>query len=282
MTKLFSSVRIGQLELGHRLVTTVRSGSRLEAAGYRERATAGGLVITEALRSTDEVGPWERITEAIHDRGGIAVALMAPQVASQPAADVAIDSVMNDYQRAAQCAHAAGFDGVELDASAGSLADGFLQPRINARDDAYGGDAERRMTFLLEAAHVVADEWSNERVGIRLSPYARDGEVELFAEVMRALSEREFAYVHLASGNPDIASAPVGRPMAIASAAAQRAFRLDLTCALVASDHVDIRAAASAIGSRWADAIGFLQANDDPRFIKGLLCRERLRRTLRT
>jgi len=38
----------------------------------------------------------------------------------------------------------------------------------------------------------------------------------------------------------------------------------------------------AAIGSRWADAIGFLQANDDPRFIKGLLCREIERQPVRT
>lgn len=282
MTKLFSPLRIGQLELAHRLVTTVRPGSGLDAADYRERATAGGLVITEALLRTADLDRWERIAHAIHDRGGIAVALVAPQVARQQPAEVVIDSVMNDYQRAAQCARSAGFDAVELDASAGSLADGFLQPQINSRDDEYGGDAERRMMFLLEAAHVVADEWSNERVGVRLSPCAREGQVKLFAEVMRALSERELAYVHLANVNTDATNAPVGRPVSIATAADRRAFRSDLSCALIATDHVDVGVAASAIGSRWADAIGFLQANDDPRFIKRLLCRETERQAVRT
>src|SRR5262249_31651756 len=147
---------------------------------------AGGLVITEALLTTADLDRWERIADAIHDRGGIAVALVTPQAARQHPAGAVIGSARNDDHRAAQRARAAGFDGVELDASAGSLADGFLQPQINSRDDEYGGDAERRMMFLLEATHVAADAWSNERVGVRLSPCAREGQVKLFAEVMRA------------------------------------------------------------------------------------------------
>jgi 2,4-dienoyl-CoA reductase-like NADH-dependent reductase (Old Yellow Enzyme family) len=269
MSKLFSPLRIGQLELAHRLVTTVRPDNQLDQAGYRERATAGGLVITNDVQTS--------VCDAIHDAGGVAVAVVRPKIASRPA-DIVIESVMAQYHHAAQLARAAGFDGVELDASAGSLADSFLQPQINARDDDYGGDAERRMTFLLEAAHVVADEWSSERVGIRLSPCAREGEISLFAEVMRALSEREPAYVHLASVSSEMRQPPIS----IATAADRRAFRSDLSCALIATDHVDVEVAASAIGRRWADAIGFLQANDDPRFIKDLLCRESQRQTVGT
>jgi 2,4-dienoyl-CoA reductase-like NADH-dependent reductase (Old Yellow Enzyme family) len=282
MSKIFSPLRIGQLELAHRLVTTVRPGGRFETADYRERATAGGLVITETLGNTAELDRWEQIAGAIHHGGGIAVALVVPHVARQQPADVVIDSVMKDYQRVAQLARDAGFDGVELDASAGSLADGFLQPQINSRDDEYGGDVEGRMAFLLEVAHVVAGAWSNERVGIRLSPCARKGQVELFAEVMRALSERELAYVHLANGSTDATNASAGHTVSIATAADRRAFRSDLSCALIATDHVDVGVAASAIGSRWADAIGFLQVNDDPCFIKRLLGREKERQAVPT
>ena len=280
MSKLFSPLRIGQLELAHRLVTTVRAGQLLDAAGYRERATPGGLVITDAVVDTAELDRWRWITDAIHDGGGIAVALVTPRDAGQRPADVVIDRVMDECHDAAQLARAAGFDGVELDASVGSLADAFLQPQLNTRADDYGGDAERRMTFLLEAAQVVADEWSSERVGTRLSPCAREGQTALFAGVMRALSERELAYVHLA--NPGAPSVPVCHPLSIATAASRRAFRSDLSCALIVTDQVELDVAAAATGSRWADAIGFLQANDDARFIKDLLCRERARQPVLT
>ena len=95
------------------------------------------------------------------------------------------------------------------------------------------------MRFLLEAAHVAAEAWTSERVGIRLSPYSREGQLDLFAEVMRALSEREISYVHLTSVNGRTAGPSEWRPLSIAACADRRAFRSDVSCALIASDHVD-------------------------------------------
>ena len=130
------------------------------------------------------------------------------------------------------------------------------------------------MRFLLEAAHVAAEEWTSERVGIRLSPCAREGELELFAEVMRALSERELAYVHLATVNGRFVSLPDGRPISIATCTDRRAFRSDVSGALIASGYVDIDTAVAAVESRWADAIGFFQANDEPDFVATLVRQE--------
>ena len=270
MSKLFSALRIGQLELSHRLVTPVRAESRFDVADYRRRATAGGLLVVEVSpeHATDQQR-WERVTGAIHEEGAIVVALLAPSSAPR-ADDVEVDLAMDDIQRAAKFARSVGFDGVELDARDGSLPARFLHAETNSRADDYGGDAERRMRFLLEAAYVISEECSNERVGVRLSPCAREGQRGLLAEVMRAVSERELAYIHLAK-----AEAPPALRISLATCADRRAFRSDISCALLASDDCDLEVAASVVESRWADAVGFLRANDDPDFVSRALAAHR-------
>ena len=68
MSKLFSALRIGQLELTHRLVTPLRAEPRFDVSDYRRRASAGGLVIVESTveEALDE-SRWRLIAEAIHD-----------------------------------------------------------------------------------------------------------------------------------------------------------------------------------------------------------------------
>ncbi len=72
---------------------------------------------------------------------------------------------------AARRAEQAGFDGVELHGAHGYLICSFLSPELNRRDDAYGGDAERRMRFLLELVDGVrAATKPGFSLGVRLSP----------------------------------------------------------------------------------------------------------------
>jgi 2,4-dienoyl-CoA reductase-like NADH-dependent reductase (Old Yellow Enzyme family) len=72
---------------------------------------------------------------------------------------------------AAQRAERAGFDGVELHGAHGYLICSFLSPELNRRDDAYGGDPERRMRFLLECVDGVrAATKPGFSLGVRLSP----------------------------------------------------------------------------------------------------------------
>lgn len=59
------------------------------------------------------------------------------------------------YAHAARLAITAGFDGVELCANSGYLIGQFLSPLTNQRTDAYGGDLNGRMRFLLETVAAV-------------------------------------------------------------------------------------------------------------------------------
>lgn len=66
-----------------------------------------------------------------------------------------IAEVIVSFAKAATIAQTAGFDGVEIIASAGYLISQFLSPVTNQRTDRYGGDLEARMTFGLEVVAAV-------------------------------------------------------------------------------------------------------------------------------
>lgn len=66
----------------------------------------------------------------------------------------------------------AGFDGVEIHGANGYLIDQFLQDVSNKRTDEYGGSLEGRLRFGLEVVEAVTKVVGQERVGIRLSPWA--------------------------------------------------------------------------------------------------------------
>ncbi len=61
-----------------------------------------------------------------------------------------IQQVQRNYALAAARVQRAGFDAVEVIASAGYLISQFLSPIVNRRKDEYGGDFENRMRFGLE------------------------------------------------------------------------------------------------------------------------------------
>jgi 2,4-dienoyl-CoA reductase (NADPH2) len=72
-----------------------------------------------------------------------------------------IHQVQEAFTRAAERAMEAGFDGIEILASAGYLITQFLSPRTNKRSDDYGGSFENRVRFPRELI---------ERVRKRLGP----------------------------------------------------------------------------------------------------------------
>jgi len=58
-----------------------------------------------------------------------------------------IDAIVHGYGDAARRMQTAGLDGVEIVASHGYLPAQFLNPRVNLRDDAYGGELDGRLRF---------------------------------------------------------------------------------------------------------------------------------------
>jgi 2,4-dienoyl-CoA reductase-like NADH-dependent reductase (Old Yellow Enzyme family) len=87
-----------------------------------------------------------------------------------------IAEVTEAFVAAAQRAHRAGFDTIELHGAHGYLFNAFLSPLANRRTDEYGGDLAGRMRFPLEVARRVRAAWPAELpLIVRLS--AVDGEL---------------------------------------------------------------------------------------------------------
>jgi N-ethylmaleimide reductase len=203
-----------------------------------------GWAQTPGIHTPEQVEGWQRITEAVHQAGGkIVLQLWHTGRASHPdfqpegalpvsASAIAaqgeihtpqgkkmrvapralrldeIPGVVEQYAIATRNARAAGFDGVEIHAANGYLIDQFLRDGSNQRTDAYGGRIENRARFLLEVTDAVVNEWSSDRVGVRLSPYnpfndMRDSDpIATFTFIAKALNPFNLAYLHLVEALP--------------------------------------------------------------------------------
>ncbi|WP_233517780.1 mycofactocin system FadH/OYE family oxidoreductase 2 [Geodermatophilus marinus] len=140
------------------------------------------------------VPAWRAVTEAVHAHGVPVVAQLnhnggqsdglhtrAPVLAPSPVPDplfgeVPREATPADLRRlvaafaavAGRCA-AAGFDGVEVQASQSALARQFLSRATNRRTDRYGGSLENRARFLAEVLAAVREAVGPDRaVGVRL------------------------------------------------------------------------------------------------------------------
>ena len=95
--KLMQATQLGELALKNRMVMSAMTRSRADVEGvvgemtveyYTQRASAG-LIITEAIRISEQatgspftpgiynrqqIEAWKKVTQAVHDRGGLIVA----------------------------------------------------------------------------------------------------------------------------------------------------------------------------------------------------------------
>jgi 2,4-dienoyl-CoA reductase (NADPH2) len=179
-------------------------------AFYRDRAkggaalmVVGGAVISPlaggpvmvSIKEDSDIEGLSRLCQAVHDHGaaiGVQLyhagayahrMLIGAEAVSSSAHTSAftreearalsleeIPAVQDEFAAAAVRAKEAGFDMVEILGSAGYLICQFLSPRINQREDEYGGSLENRMRFGREVVKKVrAAVGPDYCVGIRLA-----------------------------------------------------------------------------------------------------------------
>ncbi len=115
-----------------------------------------------------------------------------------------MDQAIADYARAAEIAHEAGFDILELHLAHGYLLASFVSPLTNERDDEYGGSIENRMRFPLEVFDAVRGVWPDEKpMSARISAvdWKPGGmEPEDSVEVARLLKTHDCDIVDVSAG----------------------------------------------------------------------------------
>ncbi len=180
-----------------------------------------------------------------------------------------IDEIVAGYASAARRMRAAGLDGVEVVASHGYLPAQFLNPRVNRRGDAYGGDATGRLLFLRRVLRAIRAETDAAFViGLRISAGERDDEGLTAEEALAACValEPDLDYVNVTTGT----SASVGGavhiapPMAYAPgyvAPDAAAFRKALTVPVFVAGRINQPQEAEAIlAAGHADLCGMTRA----------------------
>lgn len=252
-----------------------------------------GWAQTPGIHTPAQIEGWKQITNAVHQQGGrIVLQLWHTGRASHPdfqpdgalpvsasaivaAGDIhtpqgkkervapralsldEIPGVVEQYAIATRNAKDAGFDGVEIHGANGYLIDQFLRDGSNQRMDDYGGSIENRTRFLLEVTEAVINEWSRDRVGVRLSPYnpyndMRDSDpIAIFTYAAKALDSFNLAYLHVMEALPGHFLALEG----VESAAPhmRRVFKNPI----ILNGGYDAQTGAEAIRSNEADAIAY-------------------------
>src|SRR5579862_3447699 len=158
-----------------------RGGAGLIVTGGScvNRAGAGGRNYS-FINEDGAAAPLRQAVEAVHAAGGrIALQLfhagryaLRSSFGIVPVAPSAIPSrfspdppralggdeilaTIEDFARGAVRTRGLGFDAIEVMASEGYLINQFLSPLTNRRDDAWGGDLERRMRFAREVLRAI-------------------------------------------------------------------------------------------------------------------------------
>ncbi|MGM0634955.1 MAG: alkene reductase, partial [Bacteroidota bacterium] len=226
---LLEPYKIGDLELKNRVVMAPMTRSRatnedkkpedIHVKYYTQRAGAGlmitegsqvseravGYVNTPGIHSQAQVEGWQKVTEAVHEKGGkifiqlwhvgrmshpdfhngkkpLAPSAINPHSQSytpdgfkdtvEPKAMTTheVKMTVQEFKAAAKKAADAGFDGIEIHASNGYLFHQFFNQSSNQRDDEYGGSIENRARFLFEVLDAVKVFFSKDRIGVRLNP----------------------------------------------------------------------------------------------------------------
>ncbi|MGJ9458436.1 NADH-dependent flavin oxidoreductase [Oceanobacillus sp. CF4.6] len=119
--------------------------------------------------------------------------------------ETGIEEIIEAFGQATRRAIEAGFDGVEIHGANGYLIQQFFSPHANRREDQYGGNIEKRMTFplaVIDNVQHAVKEYANAPfiVGYRFSPEEPETPGITMGDTLQlvhVLSDRGLDYLHV-------------------------------------------------------------------------------------
>jgi len=251
-----------------------------------------GYIRTPGMHSQAQVAGWKKITDAVHAAGGKIFAQLwhvgrvshpdfhngelpiAPSalpvegeaftdngrvkiVTPRALEEYELPSLVAQFQKAAENAKVAGFDGVELHGANGYLLDQFLRDGSNRRTDVYGGSIQNRARFPLEVTEAVLGVWEPERVGYKLSPHfamfsmSDSNPIETFSYLARELNRLQIGYLHIGEAIAGPFAAPAG------TVRVTPILRDSFNGTVIVNGGYDARSANAAIARGEADLVAF-------------------------
>lgn len=123
----------------------------------------------------------------------------------RPLTDGEVEAIVRDFGEATRRAIEAGFDGVEIHGANGYLLQQFFSPHTNRRNDRWGGDFEKRLSFPLavvdEVKRVVAAHAEQPfAVGYRFSPEEPEENgitMDDTLKLVNVLADKQLDYLHV-------------------------------------------------------------------------------------
>ena len=192
LATVFSSVKIGSLELSNRIVKSAAGSDTQnnddEIVEYYRSFAKGGVELVWVEDCADKYEhfpnsrsramgemPFKRIADAVHEEGayvGYQISCMgivfsgtqkdsSGQFASAVAGDMTLDEIrllIADAAAAAKTLQDCGFDAVEINAAGNNIGQSFFSRMRNHRDDEYGPQSfENRARFVCEMIQAIKE-----------------------------------------------------------------------------------------------------------------------------
>lgn len=139
-------------------------------AAYAEAARSGGGVAIAQISHAGRQSPKIIAPEPV---GPSAVGVKLPGglfAAPRALTEAEIIDIIARFAHTARCLTDAGFDGVQVHAAHGYLISEFLNPRVNQREDRWGGALENRARLLIDTVRAVREAVGpNKVVSVKLN-----------------------------------------------------------------------------------------------------------------
>lgn len=174
-------------------------------AAFAKAAKSGGGVAIAQISHAGRQSPKIIAPEPV---GPSAVGVKLPGgvfATPRALADDEITDIIARFAQTARCLTDAGFDGVQIHGAHGYLISEFLNPRVNLRDDRWGGSLENRARLLIDSVRAVRKAVGPHRiVSVKLnsSDFQKGGfSFEDCLQVVALLDQEGIDLIEISGGN---------------------------------------------------------------------------------